>query len=180
MSGRYFFAIDLEDNARARVSSVAGSLKGIDGARWVKPENYHLTLLFLGDRAADDLAKLCHHAKAIAAETSPFTLDLQGVGFFPDQRRPRVLYMDVCRGREAVIRLAGALHMADGQQAAKFRPHLTLARLRTAGPVRISAHTQPIAVTVREFILFSSTLTPSGPIYRPVQTFSLAGVVTGE
>jgi 2'-5' RNA ligase len=181
MAGRYFLALDLSPRAKDAVQAVVAPLKGqFPGARWVSRDNYHITLVFLGEREKDFLDKFAREAESLAEGQPPFSLSLQGWGFFPNPRRARVMYMGTGQGAEAVSFLAGALRAWAGEEEKCFHPHLTVARFRQPPALVTPEDYLPIVLEVRELTLFSSTLTPAGPIYRVVDKFSLSGIARGE
>ena len=131
---RLFVAIALPDGVRERLAAVQG---GLDGARWVDPENLHLTLRFVGEvdeGVAEDLASALAGLRALA-----FPLELVGIGHFEKRGRPSALWVGVAPNPaldrlyhrvEATARRAGL-----PLEGRKFMPHITLARCR--GDVRI-------------------------------------------
>ena len=93
---RAFIAIDLPPAVKTALEDVAATLAGRvpqGAARWVRPEQMHLTLRFLGDTPADRLPALYAALDALAAGRVPFTLHLTEVGCFPNTRRPRVVWV---------------------------------------------------------------------------------------
>ncbi len=181
MMGRYFMAIDLNPQAKDSVQEVTAPLKGqFPRTKWVGRDNYHITLVFLGERDGSYLAKLTQVAGRLAAEQAPFSLDLQGWGFFPNSRRVRVMYIGTSQGAGFVSALAKSLLHWVGQGETAFHPHLTVARFRQPISIQAPVDFPPIALDVQELTLFSSTLTSAGPVYRTVDKFSLTGLARGE
>lgn len=174
---RLFVAIALPDPVADSLLMLQG---GIPGARWSMREQLHLTLRFIGEVDGRDAAAI---DDALASIRSPrFTLELKGVGEFGG-KNPRALWagvreeapvMHLQRKIESAVQRAGI-----AAEERKFSPHITLARLR--GPPRdrvitfLSAHAlyASIPFEVNNFILYSSTLTPNGSLYRPERSYSL-------
>ena len=178
MAGRYFLALDLSPRAKDAVQAVVAPLKGqFPGARWVSRDNYHITLVFLGEREKDFLDKFAREAESRRRDNLPF-LDCRA-GACPQPRRARVMHGGG-QGAEAVSFLAGALRAWAGEEEKCFHPHLTVARFRQPPALVTPEDYLPIVLEVRELTLFSSTLTPAGPIYRVVDKFSLSGIARGE
>lgn len=177
---RLFVAIALPDSVRERLAVLQS---GLQGARWVKPENIHLTLRFIGEvpmDVADDIGA------ALSGIRAPgFTLALDGVGGFDWGGRPNALWAGVEKSPPLMhlqAKIESALVRAGlAADERKFTPHVTLARLKYAKPRRVEAWTidnaafrsQPFPVD--RFTLFSSFLSSSGAIHTPEAEYGLAG-----
>lgn len=175
---RAFIAIELPDAVRAVVRDVQQRLRtrGID-AKWVRPENLHLTLRFLGDIAPEQAAGLGALLGRATCSRPRFSLAAQGLGVFPGMRRPRVLWCGLGGDLEALsglhAELAGGLAAAGFPDDDRpFRGHLTLARFK--GPLdtgRLLAAIEavgtypPVPFAVERVCLLQSQLTNAGPIY---------------
>lgn len=150
--------------------------------RWVRRENWHLTLAFYGDVPDDRVDPLRDALAAVRA--SPFTLTLDGSGAFPNPSGARVLYQAVSVGAERFAALSGTVRtradrLGVPSDNAKKVPHLTLARTRRPGDatrwLRIVDSFPAQRFPVDSFALFSSELRPSGPVYRVLETVELGG-----
>ncbi|HVY52649.1 MAG TPA: RNA 2',3'-cyclic phosphodiesterase [Devosia sp.] len=163
---------------------LALSLKrgGLTGARWIDPENYHITLRFIGDvdnRTADEvtfeLEKLNH--------SESFSVRLSHLGTFGGDT-PRALYAGVENNaalqrlqaaQERVLRRAGL-----EPDARRFVPHVSLARLRGASAVEVAefihqaGQFSPLEFRVGRFVLFSSKASVGGGPYLVEQSYPLA------
>ena len=174
---RLFVAIALPDSVADGLVMLQG---GIPGARWSTREQLHLTLRFIGEVDGRDAAAI---DDALAAIRSPrFALELKGVGEFGG-RNPRALWAGM-RDEGPVVHLQRKIESAVQRagiaaEERKFSPHITLARLRGAPRDRVitflSAHALYASgpFEVNGFILYSSTLTPNGSLYRPERSYSL-------
>jgi RNA 2',3'-cyclic 3'-phosphodiesterase len=175
---RLFVAIALPEDLRERLAALQ---HGLPGARWVAPENLHLTLRFIGEadrRQTQDL-----DAALAAIRVPRFSLSLAGLGHFGSERKLRSLWvgLDPC---EALNRLQAKVALAPRRadlapSGQKFRPHVTLARFKAKPGAR---HTEFIArhalfraapFAVEDFVLFSSFLGQGGPIYRAEARYPL-------
>ncbi len=155
--------------------------------RWTAERNLHFTLRFFGELTAEEAARAGEVLAAVAAGAAPFELVLEGVGVFPDWRRPRVLWVGTGRGGATLEALARTLERGFrgarlGKADKPFKPHLTLGRWRDTRDLdpetaRASCDGRgPIAAfTVSEVGVIRSTLSPGGSIYRPLHTATLAG-----
>ncbi len=134
----------------------------------VKPENLHVTLKFFGEIKDEDVKEIMKLCSTIRLEE--FEILFRGVGFFPSEKAPRVLWIGV-EGLEPLLEaVTNALRSKFGSAADK--PHLTVCRFRKYVPFRPSV--PEIRHTVKKFSLYSSTLTPGGPIYREIGSFELS------
>lgn len=173
---------------------MADALKDIQGrlrqsglnASWVRTENIHLTLKFLGDITPQKVEAISGAMKAVADRYAPFTLSAAGLGVFPRIKKARVLWAGLREGGVKLIEVQQELDVAlsaCGFEPEKkpFRGHLTLARFRKrVRPEKLQSSLQEIgdAVigqwTVADLVLFQSDLKPTGPIYAKQVTHPLA------
>jgi RNA 2',3'-cyclic 3'-phosphodiesterase len=176
---RTFLALDPGKALHDRILTLQDQLAecGAD-VKWVEPANLHMTLLFLGEVEDRDLAGICRATAEVAAQLIPFTLTLAGVGCFPNLRRPRVLWVGVGEGREAVCAMHAALESpllelgCYRREARPFTPHLTLGRVNSeAGndalveALRENAAWHGGETTIHEILVMSSELLRTGPLY---------------
>ena len=155
---------------------------GLNGARWIDPENYHITLRFIGDvdthtanEVADGLDRL--------AESEAFSIKLNHLGAFGGDK-PRALYAGVENNdtlahlqasQERVLQRLGL--SADGR---RFVPHVSLARLRgtsahdLADFIAMAGRFEPLEFPVGRFVLYSSRDSVGGGPYRIEETYPLA------
>lgn len=149
--------------------------------KWVRSENIHLSLKFLGDvddsREAE-LRSALQRAAGNRSEPRPLTLEITGFGVFPDYRRPQVLWAGVTADPALELLQHGVEQafapLGFPAEARAFRPHVTLGRSsRDARPrdfAGLEATLEQIpfdrTVTVGEVDLMQSTLRPDGPVYQ--------------
>lgn len=188
---RLFVAIPLPDLVRAEVDRLATRLRkgfAFTSCRptWVRPENLHVTLAFLGSTPPERLPELkAKFAAAIVPGGEPIRLELRELGVFPDWKRPNVLWTRVSETgdrlgplRESVA--AAACELGYESETRPFRPHLTLARFKSPKGVdaardKVESHRSfrgtPFEAT--EAVLFASETDPSGPCYTRLESFPL-------
>ncbi len=176
---RLFVALDPPEPARL---SLARLCNGVPGAKWVPPDQFHLTLRFIGEVDNDTFADI---ADALAAvSVAPFSLRLSGVGHFPPRGAPKVLWAGIDDaapaarlhdGIEAQLRRLGL-----APDSRKFAPHVTLARLKATPIDRVRDF---LAVNglfasegfpVSDFHLYSSRLASGGAIHRIEASYALS------
>jgi 2'-5' RNA ligase len=182
---RLFVALEIPSTVRKNLSELLKSLRAVSPqTRWVRPENLHVTLKFIGEVPETKLASI-RIALARVRSEQPVTLDFRGAGYFPNEKRPRVFWA----GIEASPNLKTLA--ADIEEATKtlgipgeqrpFSPHLTLARfdpprlaeqLRSA--IQENAGRDFGSLRTNQFHLIESKLKPSGAEYTTVESFPFA------
>jgi 2'-5' RNA ligase len=163
---------------------LALSLKrgGLPGARWIDPENYHITLCFIGD-VDNTVADEVSYELDRVSNAEAFKVRLSHLGTFGGDK-PRALYAGV-ENNEALQRLQAAhervLRRAGvAPEGRKFVPHVSLARLRGSSAVDVAdfihhmGHFAPLEFTVGRFVLFSSKTSVGGGPYLVEQSYTLA------
>ena len=149
-----------------------------DSLRWARPEQLHLTLQFLGELDADVLPEAGAWLAEACRPHRPFTLSLAGLGFFPNPRRPRVLWVGLGEEVSQLLRLQSDVSKAlarfgNHREKRAFQPHLTLARVRPGSRVDPGSWPdasalggpRPVSWIVREVHLMRSELRPAGARY---------------
>ncbi|MFO8034289.1 MAG: RNA 2',3'-cyclic phosphodiesterase [Candidatus Bipolaricaulota bacterium] len=181
---RLFFCVELPEDVRRLLTERSRELRRKLGtAKWVTPENMHITLRFLGELGEDTAREIQDMAAELAKEAEPFQVELETLGAFPRAERARVLWVGPAARHERFARLAHGLEEA--VQAAglpperrEASPHVTLARFRSprnVAQVIAPLPEGPLAVPVEELVLMSSVLGPQGPTYSPVARLPLKG-----
>ncbi len=184
---RLFVALDLPEAVRRSLADVIEQLKPkCRGARWVRPESMHLTLKFIGHAIADgDAQKLGELRAALSAihSNEPIELHFRGIGFFPNERRPRVVWCGIQAApnlAEIAVKIDRALGaLGIPREKRDFVPHLTLARIdpprRVDALARAAAQLQSAdfgSARESEFFLFESKLKPSGAEYTKIEAYA--------
>lgn len=154
-------------------------LPGGDTLRWVPPENWHITVAFLGEVNERNLGKLSDVIAPIVQERAPLYAELDGLEWFPSPLKPRMLALHV-NPTPALLELQSAVSASlrrEGFQLEnrEYRPHLTLARLKGSRkqfepPALMPI--QPMTAELSELVLFESH--QGARPYVPVQRFELA------
>jgi RNA 2',3'-cyclic 3'-phosphodiesterase len=170
-SMRCFFAVWPDAAARQRIAAAAALVEGGDGARPVPPENYHLTLAFVGEIAAAQLAVLRQVGRELRAPG--FTLAFDAYEYWP---KPEVVVAAAREIPTALSEIWQRLHRdLNGQGLAlapkRLRPHVTLARKVTQAPVWPAM--SPFEWRALEFSLVRSDSAAAGPVYTVVDTWPL-------
>jgi RNA 2',3'-cyclic 3'-phosphodiesterase len=183
---RLFVAMDIPDDVRSAIGAIAAKLRlACPNARWVRIEGLHVTLKFIGESLAEKTEMIRTALTAVPCR-APIPMNFRGLGFFPSERRPRVLWAGIEAGPELAA-LAAAVEtalnpLAIPREERAFSPHLTLARFDTPrGLDSLHAAIEQIGplefggATAKEFHLYQSVLKPGGAEYTRLATFSFAG-----
>jgi 2'-5' RNA ligase len=181
---RAFVAILLSEEVRARVAEEIARLQPLaSSVGWVLPQQLHLTLKFLGERAPAEL-ELVQEGLAEAVEAiPPFTMGFHGLGAFPGLARPRVFWVGVSAGALDAKNLHARVESALAERAIPredrpFSPHLTIGRTRTPGgftrlreAIARDAQKEFGSLGVEALSLMRSDLSPAGPRYTELKIF---------
>jgi 2'-5' RNA ligase len=176
---RLFVALDIPETLRIRLAGLRGQ---IPGARWVPPENMHLTLRFIGEVSEADAGDIDLELSRISAP--PFEVALSGVGHFGSRGQVRALWAGAERnpeiaGLQAKVELA-CVRAGRAPEQRRFHPHVTLARCRDTRTARVEGFVadhdafRAPAFPVSAFVLYSSQLGRGGPVYTPEAHYALA------
>lgn len=191
MRFRVFAALVLPPENQAQLGELLAGLQDAappGAVRWVRPEAMHLTVKFYGDVAAEAVPALAAGLGQASAVAPPMTLTLQGLGVFPDPRRPQVIWVGLggdlapLRALQAAVeRLSADLGYAP--ETRPFKPHMTLgrvsARLAPADQMRLlgrlAARKSETFGDLRAdtLSLLRSDLRPTGPEYTTILTAAL-------
>ena len=164
--------------ARLAVAQTTGGLP-IPG-RLSPPENWHLTLRYLG-RVDEVTYERFLHGLGDVAEERPFRITLGGVGAFPNPRRATVVWAGLITGEEELAALAAISEeaaVAAGLEPEErpFRPHLTLSRVRPPADVTgLVGEPVPASWRADRVVVYRSVPTRGGTAYEPLETFRLLG-----
>jgi 2'-5' RNA ligase len=192
MAERLFIAVIPPAQVIDAMEALVGPRReSVAGWRWSRPENWHITLAFLGDVDDDRRDALSEHLDTITAHQ--FQVRLGGAGAFrkEDTRdtggdlpalKARTIWLGVRQGAEELAALSARTRAAASRagvnpDGAKFTPHVTLARAgrpsNARGLLDAIASFGDFEFGVDAFHLVKSTLTPSGSIYEVAETFGL-------
>jgi 2'-5' RNA ligase len=179
---RLFIAIEIPAGIRDAFTAFLQVMRETaPQAKWVRAENLHVTLKFLGHADAETLETIVSALKAIRS-SQPVALEFRGLGFFPNEKRPRVFWV----GTESSANLRPLAEDIDRRmhqlgfplETRVFTPHLTLARFdppglppKLAAAVKHHASRSFGALTEEHFHLIESKLKSTGAEYTTLQSF---------
>ncbi|MCX7935108.1 MAG: RNA 2',3'-cyclic phosphodiesterase [Planctomycetota bacterium] len=184
---RTFIGVEIDADVREALAAAMRRLRSAaPAAKWVRVENLHLTFKFLGEVSPADLEQVFAAARQAAAEFASFELEISGLGCFPNERYPRVVWAGCGEGRAQAAALAQRLEdsfaaLGYERERRPFSPHLTLARLRDPRDGRdlaaaLAAEGEPHfgCTSAEEIVVFMSELRKTGPVYSPMCRIPLA------
>lgn len=183
---RLFIAIELSSETQEQLSQIQKQLKssGAD-VKWVKPENIHLTLKFLGETKVSLVEDIKNVIREAAEQFEKFEFHLNELGAFPKITSPRAIWVNAFEPTgiigKIVLMLEEKLEKLGFTKTTRgFTPHITIGRVKSSDgrinlveKLRQAKISQPQSQKVDKLTLFKSTLTPSGPIYEVLQQANL-------
>ena len=175
---RLFVGLALPDGVMARLAIMCA---GLPGARWVEPQNMHITLRFIGEVDEGAAKEVAARLGRVVAES--FSLELTGLGTFGAGAKARALWAGVAPS-EALAHLQAKVESAVVRarlppEGRKFTPHVTLPRLTRPPPARLQALVEGNSLFragpfgVARFSLFESRPGNGGPVYIPLVDYEL-------
>jgi 2'-5' RNA ligase len=171
MSKRLFVAIDLPDSTCQSLVNLDPHIRGV---RWTVPDQMHLTLGFFEDVPEDVELKL--REKLSTIEFGAFFLPVNGVGAFSSKGAPKIIWIGVGKAHPHLFQIhkrvqESALAASIEADLRPWHPHITIARCRDVSAQALRKFLQAYAefdagmIRVEAFHLYSSKLTPAGPIH---------------
>ena len=171
MPKRLFVAIDLPESTRELLAGLDPRVRGV---RWIEPTQMHLTLGFFDD-VPDDI-DLALRDKLSTIDFGAFFLPVHGVGTFPAKGAVKIVWIGVGKAHPHLFQIhkrvqEAALAAGLEQELRPWHPHITMARCRDVAPqslrkfLQLNADFDAGMIRVDAFYLYSSKLTPAGPIH---------------
>lgn len=173
---RTFIAIELPHDVRARVIEHINKLRRElpdVRASWLRQDNLHLTLKFLGDVATTRIGDISEAVAGATSAIASFELTLSGCGTFPPRGKPNVLWIGVGTQASYLLDLHELIErelatIGYPREQRRFAPHLTIARLKKPrGAIELAALHQslgfsPVEIQVTQLTVFRSELLKEG------------------
>jgi 2'-5' RNA ligase len=162
---------------------------------WVRPQQMHLTLKFLGDVPDTETPDICRVVKQVADDFEPFEVVCRGAGAFPNLREPRTLWIGIQDGEEELKQLQREIDdalkakLGYGREQRAFHPHLTIGRVKHATEeqhrrlveiLEEQADFDADLAIIDEVVTFASFLGRGGPKHDPLDHAELRGRARGE
>jgi 2'-5' RNA ligase len=181
---RSFIALELPAELKTELVEILNRYQGrtAAGINWVKPENLHLTLVFIGDVQPELLSEVDEAIKELLIGFPAFKFKAMGLELFP-AKEPRMLWLKLEAENEDVFklqrRMIGALRSLGIEPDRKYlKLHVTLARLKTAMHDELAREIMQTEINKQSLVyqsicLFRSVLAPSGPSYSVIEQYNL-------
>ncbi|MDY7035117.1 MAG: RNA 2',3'-cyclic phosphodiesterase [Thermodesulfobacteriota bacterium] len=189
MKARLFLAFELPMEIKILVTRVSEELRQSTlDLKWVKVDNIHLTVFFMGHIKTDDIQPIRDEIQKVCLKQRSFSIQLNGMGCFPNRRNPRVLWLSIAGDLERMSHFRDALQkylipFGVKQERRRFKPHLTLGRFRRSKNIglpldeflmKYKEMTSPNCL-LSELVLFKSDLKPNGAEYTKMEAWPLRG-----
>ena len=181
---RLFVALELNSKVVVSLTELIRRLQPHTHLRWVHPENMHLTLKYIGEWSPKRLDEVIHQLNQVRLPATEPVLNvpLAGLGFFPNAHRPRIFWAGAENTpalRQLASRVDSTLQtLGIAPEVRPYNPHLTLARVRediVVDDLYRAVEDLPSRefgmISPDHFVLFESTVTEHGPVYRKVAEF---------
>ncbi|UCH22431.1 MAG: RNA 2',3'-cyclic phosphodiesterase [Deltaproteobacteria bacterium] len=183
---RTFIAFELPGHVTNAIHKIQEVVKAYNfNIRWVRPENIHLTLKFLGNINPADIEIIGRVMDDTAEPYAPFSLKAKGIGVFPGLKRPRVIWIGIGGQIEPLVGLQQNLDeklntIGFSQEKRLFKGHLTLGRVkgkidshRLSVVLKKYNHFESEAFTAGTIVLYKSDLQPTGSLYTKLLEVAL-------
>jgi 2'-5' RNA ligase len=191
MAIRSFLAFELPPDIMRTVKDISEDIRRTRlDLKWVKVDNIHLTVVFMGNIRSEDVLAIGEEAGDVCVGFEPFEIALKGLGVFPNTRRPRVLWLGLEIEADRISSFRDSLQerlldFGVREEKRAFTPHLTLGRFRKPeshdpllGDI-ISRYADikcPVG-RLEELVMFKSELRPGGAEYTRLKSFPLKGII---
>jgi len=183
---RTFIAVELLQEIKENLKDIQEELKRANAdLKWVKPENIHLTLKFLGSIPVQWIAEISDELKRGLTDFGSFSIEIAKLGSFPEKGKPRVIWAGISKGSEDLFRLQEKVEDSlrkfnFPQEDREYTPHLTIGRVK--GPKNIDRLQELIktkndlqlgSMIVEDISIIRSDLKPDGPVYTTLKKVEL-------
>ncbi len=184
---RTFIAIELPQEIKSQLAKIQKQLATSNAdAKWVEPDNIHLTLKFLGEITTEQQNQIITILKEIGTGHASFPARITSLGTFPKIDYPRVIWVGIDQGDKEIKTITRALEeklekIGIPKEDREFASHITIARIRSGKNRRelvkslnnLMDKLQVAEFKVEKITLFKSSLSSKGPLYQSLQEIIL-------
>lgn len=183
---RTFVAIELPRELTSQIDQLQTNLRKTKAdVSWVKPQNVHITLKFLGEAREEKIEEIYQAVEKSVVGIKSFMVNLQGLGGFPTLKRPRVIWIGVEKGKEILAELYPKVEeeffkIRFAKENRNFTPHLTIGRVKSLKNLENLASEinkttfETEDFKIQEVVVMKSTLLPTGAVYTPLRKVLLS------
>ena len=181
---RTFIALEIKENIKELLSGVQRKIgSGIGGIKWVKPNNLHLTLKFLGPTREDKIEYISDILEDTAGGFTRFNVSVSGFGAFPSSHNPKVIWAGL-KADDVLYKIQKDIDISLEslgfvKEKRPFSPHLTIGRLRDSRAKKKlrdaleQIRTEPGSFEAEKITFYKSGLMPEGPVYTGLKSVKL-------
>lgn len=183
---RLFLAVTLPDEIKSALTDVSRKLQtSCADVKWVKPENYHITVKFLGDVKPEMLDAIIECIRAALKDTTSFDMRISGAGAFMKHGAPSVIWVGTKQGSEQIGAISSRIDdllstLGFEKENRAFSAHITLGRARSARGAEklcdLLVSMKDISIgfmKVNNIAIMKSSLKPDGPVYSTLKTIEI-------
>ena len=181
---RCFVAIEIQNELKTKIDDYILTLKQIaPKIKWINAKNLHLTLKFLGEIPQELLSQVQSELSAVSNVVNPFEMSVSSAGFFPNQLKPRVVWLGLQNdSNNSIFKLHEWIDerlepLGFEREKRRFSPHLTLGRIKVPGDYQdLSEYINQnkfhsTRINVSRVVLMKSVLKPMGPKYTQIKSY---------
>jgi RNA 2',3'-cyclic 3'-phosphodiesterase len=182
---RCFCSINITEDIKERLIKTQSELKFLmKNVSWTKPEGHHLTMKFLGEKSIEEIENISLALDGICKNFNKTIIEISDLGFFPNTRNPRIIWIGVSIGSNELILLNSMIEESFSKlkipkEKKKFHPHLTLGRIRQNNLRDLDYQTfidryknhSYGSMSVERIHLMRSILKHSGAEYHEIKSF---------
>ncbi len=176
MKQRLFIAVSVPENIK---KDLLAKISLPPGFKITRPENLHITVLFLGDTPEEEMPEIIRLLEKSLSDQKCFDLAIDSFGQFPERGFPAIIFVTGKNGKAELINLAGKirepLEKIGFKDNKPFKYHITVARNKFREKAEFKPAQIPVNYTfkVAEVILYKSDLQPAGPVYSALKVIKL-------
>ena len=181
---RTFIALEIKENIKELLAEVQHKIGSeIGGIKWVKPNNLHLTLKFLGPTREDKIEDISDILEDIVGSFTRFNVSVSGFGAFPSSHNPKVIWAGL-KADDVLYKIQKDIDISLEslgfvKEKRPFSPHLTIGRLRDSRAKKKlrdaleQIRTEPGSFEAEKITFYKSGLMPEGPVYTGLKSVKL-------